>query len=116
IIIFGCLVADYVFPGTGVLIQRELGFTKPVPAIDIRNQCSGFVYAMSMADAWIRSGMYKRVLIVASEIHSTSMDKTTRGRDVSVLFGDGAGAMILEATTSGESAVLDSRLYSDGKF
>lgn len=115
-IIFGCLVADYVFPGTGCLLQKELGFTRPVPALDIRNQCSGFVYALSIADAWIRTGQYKRVLIVASEIHSSSLDISTRGRDISVLFGDGAGAMVVEATDSDEHRILDSKLHSDGQF
>ncbi len=114
-IIFGALVTDHIFPGTGVLIQRELGFTKNVPALDIRNQCSGFVYALSMADAWIRSGMHKRILIVGSEIHSTSLDISTEGRDVSVLFGDGAGAMIVEATED-KNYILDSILHSEGKF
>jgi 3-oxoacyl-[acyl-carrier-protein] synthase-3 len=113
-IIFGCLVADFIFPGTGCLLQRELGFTKPIPALDIRNQCSGFVYALSLADALIRSGSYKRILIAASEIHSTSLDKTTTGRDVSVLFGDGAGAMIVEACEEKDAHIIDSVLHSEG--
>lgn len=115
-IIFGALVTDYVFPGTGVLLQRELGFSKPVPALDIRNQCSGFTYALSIADAWIRSGAYKRILIVASEIHSTSLQLNDKGRDISVLFGDGAGAMLVEATTNENEGIIDSELHSEGKF
>lgn len=116
-IIFGALVTDYIFPGTGVLLQRELGFKNPVPALDIRNQCSGFVYALTIADAWIRTGMYKKILIVGSEIHSTSMDKTTAGREISVLFGDGAGAMIVERTDDkSESCIIDSVLHSEGKY
>jgi 3-oxoacyl-[acyl-carrier-protein] synthase III len=115
LIIFGALVTDYIFPGTGVLLQKELGFTKTVPALDIRNQCSGFVYAVNIADAMIRTGAYKRVLIVASEIHSTSIDLSTEGRDISVLFGDGAGAMILEATNE-KSHIIDSCLHSEGQF
>jgi 3-oxoacyl-[acyl-carrier-protein] synthase-3 len=115
LIIFGALLTDYVFPGTGVLLQRELGFSKPIPALDIRNQCSGFVYALSMADAWIRTGQYKRILIIGSEIHSTSLDISTRGRDVSVLFGDGAGAMIVEACDGSEGHIIDSVLHSEGK-
>jgi 3-oxoacyl-[acyl-carrier-protein] synthase-3 len=115
-IIFGCLVSDYIFPGTGCLLQKELGFTRTVPALDIRNQCSGFVYAFSLADAMIRAGQYKRILIVASEIHTTSMDLTTTGRDVGVLFGDGAGAMIVEACDGKTSNVIDSALHSEGKF
>jgi 3-oxoacyl-[acyl-carrier-protein] synthase III len=113
-IIFGALVTDYIFPGTGVLLQRELGFTSPVPALDIRNQCSGFVYALSIADGWIRSGTYKRILIVGSEIHSTSLQLNDLGRDVAVLFGDAAAAMIVEA--SDKPGVLDSKLHSEGKF
>lgn len=116
LIIFGALVTDYIFPGTGVLLQCELGFKNPVPALDIRNQCSGFVYALSLADAWIRSGMYKKILIVGSEIHSTSLDKTTRGRDIAVLFGDGAGAAIIERATDETSYILDSELHSEGQF
>jgi 3-oxoacyl-[acyl-carrier-protein] synthase-3 len=115
-ILFGCLVADYIFPGTGCLLQRELGFTRTVPALDIRNQCSGFVYALSLADAMIRAGQYKRILIVGSEIHTTSMDLTTTGRDVGVLFGDGAAAMIVEACTDNDAHVIDSVLHSEGKY
>lgn len=114
-IIFGSLVTDYIFPGTGVLVQRELGFTKPVPALDIRNQCSGFIYALSIADAWIKSGAYKRILIVASEIHSTSLQLNDQGRDISVLFGDAAAAMIVERTDL-DLGVIDSVLHSEGKF
>lgn len=115
-IIFGALITDYIFPGTGVLLQRDLGFTKPVPALDIRNQCSGFLYGLQVADAWIRSGMYKRVLLVGSEIHSTRLDKSPKGRDVGVLFGDAAGAVILEATTDKSSFVMDTAIYSEGAF
>ena len=114
-IIFGALMTDYVFPGTGVLLQRELGCKSHVPALDIRNQCSGFLYGMSVADAWIRAGVYKRVLLVGSEIHSTSLDKTTQGRDVAVLFGDGAGAAIIEES-QGESYIVDTVLHSEGKY
>jgi len=115
-IIFGALLTDYVFQGTGVLLQRELGFSKPVPALDIRNQCSGFVYALSIANAWIQSGQYKRILIVGSEVHSTSLDLTTKGRDVSVLFGDGAGAAIVEACDEKTPHIIDSVLHSEGKY
>jgi 3-oxoacyl-[acyl-carrier-protein] synthase-3 len=116
LIIFGCLVPDYVFPGTGCLLQNALGCKKNIPALDIRNQCSGFVYALSVADAFIRMGPYKRILIVGSEVHSTSLDKTTRGRDISVLFGDGAGAMIVEACKENENHLLETILYSKGEF
>lgn len=115
-VIFGTLMSDHIFPGTGCLLQAELGFSKPIPALDIRNQCSGFVYAMSIADAWIRCGMYKRILIVASEIHSTSLDISTRGRDISVLFGDGAGAMIVEASEEAQgNFLIDSELHTEGQ-
>ncbi len=114
LIIFGALVTDYIFPGTGVLLQKELGFKNPVPAFDIRNQCSGFVYALNMADAFIKSGMYKTILIVGSEIHSTTIDKTTRGRDIAVLFGDGAGAMVVEASDSKDSLIIESEIHSEG--
>ena len=120
-IVFATLLSDYVFPGGGVLLQQSLGCSKPIPAIDIRNQCSGFLYALSVADAWIRSGMYKRVLIACSEIHSTSLDKTTQGRDIAVLFGDGAGACILEGYETDTSNLLASRVMdihiaSQGEF
>ncbi len=115
-IIFGCLVSDYIFPGTGCLLQRELGFTRNVPALDIRNQCSGFVYALSIADALVRMGSYKRILIVASEIHSTSLNLSTEGRDVAVLFGDAAGAMIVEACDEKTHHLIDSILFSQGEF
>ncbi len=114
-IIFGSLVTDYVFPGTGVLLQHSLGFKENVPALDIRNQCSGFLYALSVANAWIKAGMYKRILICASEIHSNRIDKTTRGRDISVLFGDAAGACIVEATST-ESGVIDIHIASQGQY
>jgi 3-oxoacyl-[acyl-carrier-protein] synthase-3 len=115
LIIFGCLVSDYIFPGTGVLIQNELGGSKTIPALDIRNQCSGFLYALTTADAFIKSGMYKRILIVASEIHSTSLNQSTEGRDIAVLFGDGAGAMIVEASNDPNCRIIDSELHSEGK-
>lgn len=114
-IIFGALVTDYIFPGTGVLLQESLGFNKNVPALDIRNQCSGFIYGLSIANAWIKTQTYRRVLLVGSEIHSTSLNLTTQGRDVSVLFGDGAGAMILESSNSEESQFMSTVLHSEGK-
>jgi 3-oxoacyl-[acyl-carrier-protein] synthase III len=114
-IIFATLSADYFFPGCGVLLQSELKLKRTVPALDVRNQCSGFLYSLSVADGWIRTGQYKCVLIVGSEIHSTGMDKTPDGRDISVLFGDGAGAVIVEPSNT-ESGVLVTRLHSEGEF
>src|SRR5215831_6817278 len=94
-IIFATLSPDYYFPGSGVLAQRELGM-KEIGALDIRNQCSGFIYALSVADQFIKSGMYKNILLMASETHSYGLDFSTRGRNVSVIFGDGAGAVVLQ--------------------
>lgn len=98
-IVFATLSPDMVFPGNGVLLQEALGVA-PIPAIDVRNQCSGFLYALSVTRAWIISGTYRRVLVVGSEVHSTGLDLSPRGRAVSILFGDGAGAVVLEAVDS----------------
>ena len=113
-IIFSTLSPDYYFPGSGVLLQRNLEI-KEVGALDIRNQCSGFIYGLSIADQYIKSGMYKNILVVGSEIHSGGLDKSTRGRSVSVIFGDGAGAAVVSATTS-SSGILSTHLHSVGKF
>jgi 3-oxoacyl-[acyl-carrier-protein] synthase-3 len=114
-IIFATLSADHFFPGCGVFLQRELCPSKTVPALDVRNQCSGFLYSLSIADGWIQSGQYKCVLVVGSEIHSTGIDLTPEGRDISVLFGDGAGAAILEPSND-ESGILVTRLHSEGQY
>jgi 3-oxoacyl-[acyl-carrier-protein] synthase III len=100
-IIFATLSPDYTFPGSGVLLGDKLGLPG-VPALDIRNQCSGFLYGLQVADAWIRCGMYKRVCLVGGEVHSTGLDFTNEGRDVAVLFGDGAAATILGPTEDAE--------------
>ena len=113
-IIFSTLSPDYYFPGSGVLLQRNLEI-KEVGALDIRNQCSGFIYGLSIADQYIKSGMYKNILVVGSEIHSGGLDKSTRGRSVSVIFGDGAGAAVVSATIS-KSRILSTHLHSEGKF
>ena len=113
-IIFSTLSPDYYFPGSGVLLQRNLEI-KEVGALDIRNQCSGFIYGLSIADQYIKSGMYKNILVVGSEIHSGGLDKSTRGRSVSVIFGDGAGAAVVSANTS-NSGILSTHLHSEGKF
>lgn len=114
-IIFGALISDYIFPGTGCLLQQSLGCTKFIPALDLRNQCSGFLYGLSVAHAWIKSGMYKRVLIVGSEIHSNRLNKNREGRDVGVLFGDGAGACIVEATSE-DTGLIDIHIASQGQY
>ena len=114
-IIYCTLSPDYFFPGTGVFLQRKLGLTS-VPCLDVRNQCTGFLYGLSVADAWIRTGQYRRVLLVGSEVHSTGMDLTTRGRDLAVLFGDGAGVAILGPTADDGRGVLSTHIFADGRY
>lgn len=114
-IIFATLSPDYYFPGCGVLLQRELGITNTeIGALDIRNQCSGFIYALSVADQFIKTGMYKNILVVGSEMHSMGLDFSTRGRAVTVLFGDGAGAVIVQPTEEDGRGILTTHLHSDG--
>lgn len=114
-IIFATLSPDFYFPGCGVQIQDMLDMNT-VGALDVRNQCSGFVYALSTADQFIKTGMYKNILIIGSEYHSNGLDKTTRGRGVSVIFGDGAGACVLSRTEDNQKGILSSHLHSQGKF
>jgi 3-oxoacyl-[acyl-carrier-protein] synthase-3 len=114
-IIYATLSPDHNFPGDGCFLGAKLGIPG-VPALDIRNQCSGFIYGLSVADAWIRSGQYRRVLLVGSEVHSTGLDLSTRGRDVAVIFGDGAGAALLEATEDPSRGVLSTHLHADGRY
>jgi 3-oxoacyl-[acyl-carrier-protein] synthase-3 len=114
-IIFATLSPDYYFPGPGVLVQRDLGLNT-VGALDIRNQCSGFVYALSIADQYIKTGMYKNILIIGSEVHSTGLDMTTRGRGVSVIFGDGAGAAIISREVDKNKGILSTHLHSEGQY
>lgn len=116
-IIFATLSPDYFFPGCGVLMQRELEIThKEVGALDIRNQCSGFVYGLSVADQFIKSGMYKNILLVGAEMHSMGLDFSTEGRNVTVIFGDGAGAMVLQPTDDPNKGVLATKLHSNGTY
>ena len=116
-IIFATLSPDYFFPGGGVLLQRELGITKSeIGALDVRNQCSGFIYALSVADQFIKTGHYKNILVVGSEKHSMGLDFTTRGRGVTVIFGDGAGAAILQPTEDENKGILTTHLHSDGTY
>ena len=112
-IIFSTLSPDYYFPGSGVLLQRNLKI-KEVGALDVRNQCSGFIYGLSIADQYIKSGMYKNILVVGSEIHSGGLDKSPKGRGVSVIFGDGAGAVVVSAN-EGAAGLLSTHLHSEGK-
>lgn len=113
-IVFATLSPDYYFPGPGVLVQEQLGI-KEIGALDVRNQCSGFIYALSVADQFIKTGMYKNILVIGSELHSGGLDMTTRGRNVSVIFGDGAGAVVLQATENENSGILSTHLHSEGK-
>lgn len=115
-IIFATLSPDYYFPGCGVLLQDMLG-CGTIGALDVRNQCSGFVYAMSVANAFIKSGMYKNILVVGAEIHSFGLDFSDAGRGVSVIFGDGAGAVILSAESGAEAGdILSANMHAEGKY
>jgi 3-oxoacyl-[acyl-carrier-protein] synthase III len=112
-IIFATLSPDYYFPGCGVLLQRQMGM-KEIGALDIRNQCSGFIYGLSIGDQFIKTGMYRNILVVGSEIHSYALDFSTRGRNISVIFGDGAGAVVLQPTEKQGQGILSTHLHSDG--
>ena len=114
-IVFATLSPDYFFPGCGVLLQEMLG-CETVGALDVRNQCSGFVYAMSVANAFIKAGQYKNILVVGAEVHSFGLDFSDAGRGVSVIFGDGAGAIILSATEDENAGdILATNMHSEGK-
>jgi len=116
-IIFATLSPDYYFPGCGVLLQRELGITgTECAALDIRNQCSGFVYGLSVADQFIKTGMYKNILLVGAEMHSMGLDFSNNGRSVTVIFGDGAGAVILQPTEDQGQSILTTHIHSDGTY
>lgn len=112
-IIFATLSPEYMFPGSGVYLQRKLGVST-IPCLDVRNQCTGFLYGLSVADAWVKTGQYKRVLLVGAEVQSVGIDLSTRGRDLAVLFGDGAGAVILGPTDDPGRGVLSTHIYADG--
>ena len=114
LIIFATSTPDYMAPGSGCLLQERMGFPN-IGALDIRVQCSGFIYGLSIADQYIRTGMYRQVLLVGAEIQSTGMDLSDEGRDVSVIFGDGAGAVVLSATEE-DRGILSTHLHSDGKY
>ncbi len=118
-IFLATLSPDHFFPGSGVYLQNKLGIAG-TPAIDVRQQCTGFIYALSMADQYIRTGTAGKILVVGAEVHSKGLDKTTRGRDITVLFGDGAGAVVLEATEvedpRSNSHLLSTHLYADGAY
>ncbi len=116
LIIFGTLSPDLFFPGSGCLLQSKLGL-KSTPAIDIRQQCTGFLYGMEIADAYIKSGHASRILLVGAEVHSTGLEMATRGRDVTVIFGDGAGAVCLEGVETDENVgLLAASLHAQGDY
>ena len=114
-IVFATLSPDYYFPGCGVQIQDLLDM-RTIGALDVRNQCSGFVYAISVADQFIKTGMYKNILVIGAEYHSNGLDKTTRGRGVTVIFGDGAGACVLSREEDNTKGILSTHLHSEGKY
>jgi len=114
-IVLGTLSPDVNFPGTAVFVQRQLGIAhKGIPCLDIRQQCTGFIYGLSIADAYIRMGTAKHVLVIGTEIHSTGLDVSTAGRDVTVIFGDGAGAMVVGRATDDKHIILSTHLHADG--
>lgn len=115
-IVVATLSPDKQFPGDGVSVQAKLNIPAGVPAFDLRNQCSGFLYGLQLADAFIRAGTYRTILLVGAEVHSSGLDFTTRGRDVAVLFGDGAGAVVLGPSSDASHGLLDVRVHADGRF
>ena len=113
-IIFATLSPDYYFPGCGVLVQDQLG-VDTIGALDVRNQCSGFVYGLSVADQFIRTGMYRTILVIGSEIQSNIMNKSSDGRSMAVIFGDGAGAVVVKRQEEGGGGILSTHLHSEGQ-
>ncbi len=113
LIIYATLSPDFFFPGTAVFVQRALGM-KEIPCLDIRQQCTGFIYGLSIADAYIRTGMFKNILLIGSEVHSTGLDVSTAGRDITVLFGDGAGAVVIGRATDDKHMILSTHIHADG--
>ncbi len=113
-LVYATLSPDVQFPGTGVFVQRLLGL-RDIPCYDIRQQCTGFIYGLAMADAFVRTGQYKNILVIGSEVHSTGLDVSTRGRDVTVLFGDGAGAVVVGRSPDASHRILSTHLHADGR-
>jgi len=114
-IIFATLSPDYNFPGCGCLLQEKLGIGN-IGALDVRNQCSGFIYSLSIADQFVKTGMYRYILVVGAEVHSTGLEFNNRGRDVAVIFGDGGGAVVVGPAEDGVSQILSTHLHSEGKY
>lgn len=115
LIVYATLSPDQNFPGTGVFLQARLGLSA-IPVLDIRQQCTGFIYGLQVADLYLRGGAARRALVVGCEIHSTGIDVSTRGRDVTVIFGDGAGAAVLAPSDRDDRGLLSVRAYADGHF
>lgn len=117
-IILATITPDHEFPGTACFLQKKLG-VPGIPALDIRQQCTGYIYSLSIADQFIRSGTYKNILVVGAEVHSKGLDRSTRGREISVLFGDGAGAAIVSATEvtdpKKDSYIYSTHIHADGE-
>lgn len=115
LILFATLSPDVDMPASACLLQAKLGVSG-MPAFDVRNQCSGFLYGLSVADNFVRSGTFERVLLVGGEIHSTGIDLTTRGREVAVIFGDGAGAVVIGPSEDDDRGILSTHLHAEGKY
>lgn len=115
-VVFATLSPDYHFPGTGVFLQRKLGIPSGAAILDIRQQCTGFIYGLSIADQFVRTGMYDRVLVIGAEIHSTGLNYSNEGRDVTVIFGDGAGAAVVVPAEDERRCILSTHLHADGKY
>jgi 3-oxoacyl-[acyl-carrier-protein] synthase-3 len=114
-IIFATITPDYFIPGNAVLLQRELGL-KTIGALDIRNACSGFIYALSIADQFIKTGMYHKILVVGAEIQSSALDKSDEGRSSAVIFADGAGAAVVGRAQAGQQGILSTHLHAEGTY
>ncbi|MFQ6070879.1 MAG: 3-oxoacyl-ACP synthase III family protein [Candidatus Aminicenantales bacterium] len=115
-IIAATLSPDHYFPGIGVMVQEKLGLPG-IAALDIRNQCSGFIYGLSVADQYIKTGVYKKILLVGAEVHSSCLDYSDSGRDIAVLFGDGAAAVVIEPNENEDGrGILSTHLFSDGRY
>lgn len=116
-IVFATLSPDYYFPGSGVFAQQHLGIEAFIPCIDVRAQCSGFIYGLSVADQFIKTGMYKTILVIGAEIQTNVMELSDRGRGIAVIFGDGAGAVVLKrAEENATNGILSTHLHSDGRY
>jgi 3-oxoacyl-[acyl-carrier-protein] synthase III len=114
-IVFATITPDYFLPGNGVLLQRELGM-KTIGALDVRNACSGFIYALSVADQFIKTGMYKNILVVGAEIQSSALDKSDEGRSSAVIFADGAGAAVVSVVEPDQPGILSTHLHAEGQY